>query len=63
MVVPEFLPILTVVAAPPMPKVVAPELKRVAVEAVVVREPPLTAALAAVWILPAKEVRPEPRKE
>ena len=28
---------------------------------VVVREPPLTAALAAVWILPVKAVRPEPR--
>jgi len=50
--VPEFLPMLTVDAAPPMLRVVAVVLKRLAVPAVVVREPPLSAILPAVVTLP-----------
>ena len=41
--VPEFAPSVNVAAAPPIERDVAPELKRVAVPAVVVISPPLSA--------------------
>src|SRR5579863_4306806 len=53
-VVPEFLPILTAVAAPPMLRLVAPVLNMLPVPAVVVMEPPLTARLPAVVTLPVR---------
>src|SRR5579863_3908358 len=55
-VVPEFLPILTAVAAPPMLRLVAPVLNMLPVPAVVVMEPPLTATVPAVVILPLEPV-------
>ena len=54
--VPEFLPILTVEAAPPMSRVETVELRRLKVLAVEVRLPPLTATLPAVVILPVEPV-------
>ena len=54
--VPEFAPNARVVAAPPMLRVVAPVLKRFPVDAVVVNEPLLTAAVPAVVILPLEPV-------
>ena len=62
-VVPVFLPMLTAVAAPPMLRVVAVVLKRLAVAAVVVRAPPLSAIFPTVVIAPEKVERPVPKNE
>jgi hypothetical protein len=55
--VPVVPPIFTVVAAPPIFMVVAPVLKRLADEFVVVNDPPLTAMLPVVVISPVEPVR------
>lgn len=57
-VVPEVAPKVTVVAAPPMLRVVALALKRFPVAAVVVTEPPLTATLPEVVTLPVRVEAP-----
>ena len=55
-VVPDPAPILTVDAAPPIFRVVAFELNRLAVVAVVVKDPPFTATFPEVVILPLEPV-------
>src|ERR1700728_1971732 len=57
-VVPVFLPMLTVVAAPPRLTVVAVVLNRLPVVEVVESVPPLTAALPEVVILPVATIVP-----
>jgi len=57
-VVPVVAPILSVVAAPPMFKVVAVVLKRLAIAVVVVRDPPLAAMFALEVILPVAKTVP-----